>query len=578
MRLAMQTKLQKIRALDLPVDDRGYTLDINNKPVHLDNNPTLCKYNTKLPLTNKHIEEIYKCSESIFYFIENYVQIFTLDNGWIVPDLRSYQYDILGLYNEKRFINILAGRQSGKSASTNLYILWKILFNSDTIVGMAANKQDMSKENLGRLKEYYENLPIWLKVGVKVWNATYISLENGSKVYTSAASKTSFRGLGISICWIDEVSFLPKNIWDDFSSSVLPTISSGSKSQVINTSTPKGTSNQWYHMWRGGSTEEATTSYTNYKVEWYDVPGRDQAWKDNMIKTLTGGAVEFAQEFACDFQGSSDTLVDISALKSLKAIEPIYCDQFIKGFNQFEELNESSNYIVSVDPSKDGKDSFSIQVIDISNFPFKQVAVANLMVNYLKMPSILLEIAEYYNHAFVVIENNEGAGQSIADKLYDVYEYDHMYKDKLKQFYGFRTTAKTRREILSHLKIFIENGKLIIHDKGTIDQLFNFISKNGKYQADSGAHDDLVMSLAISFAPFLNNNAFSNYDTFIKSLELVDNTESDDEVMKTISIGYFDDGIVEESSSNSWGDLDNINDFNSRNSFDHNPEFDNQGW
>lgn len=544
--------MNKIQELMLPVDERGYTLDINSKPVHLDNNPTLYKPNTKLPLTNAHIGEIYKCSQDIFYFIENYVQIFTLDDGWIIPQLRSYQHDMLKLYSEKRFINILAGRQSGKSASTNLYILWKILFNPDTIVGMAANKQDMSKENLSRLKEYYENIPIWLKVGVKVWNATYISLENGSKVYTAAASKTSFRGLGISICWVDEVSFLPKNIWEDFSSSVLPTISSGSRSQVINTSTPKGTSNQWYYIWKAA--EENISSYTNYKVEWYDVPGRDEAWKDNMIKTLSGGAVEFAQEFACDWQGSSDTLIDIRALKMIKTSQPIYTNNFIQGFNQFEELEETHNYIVAVDPSKDGKDAFSIQVTDISSFPFKQVATANLMVNYLKMPSILAEIAEYYNHAFVIIENNEGAGQSIADKLFDVYEYDHMYKDKKKLFYGFRTTAKTRREILSHLKIFIENGKFIINDKKTIDQLFNFISKNGKYQADSGAHDDLVMSLALTFAPFLNNSSFSDYDTFIKSIELNDSTEEDEDIMKTINIGFFDDGTTASNTNEYWGD------------------------
>ena len=539
--------MSKIKELELPKDDRGFYLDVNGHPVHLDNNPVLLKPNTKLPLTENHVIEIIKCSQDIHYFIQNYVQIFTLDNGWVIPELRDYQVDIINLYCENRFVNVMSGRQSGKSATTNLYILWKIIFFPDTIVGMAANKLAMSKENLGRLKEYYENLPIWLKVGVKAWNATYISLENGSKVYTAASSKSAFRGLGISICWTDEVAFLAKNVYDEFASSVIPTVSSGTKSQIFNTSTPKG-KNQWFFMWE--EAELGKSAYVNYRVEWWEVPGRDEIWKNNMIKTLRGGETEFNQEYACEFLGSSDTLISTSAMKRQELIDPIRTDNFIYGFNEFEEKTEEGKYIIGVDPSKDGKDGFAIQVIDISNFPFKQVASANLQVNYLKMPPILVEIAEYYNHAFVVIENNEGAGSSIVDKLYDVFEYDHLYKDKKKKYYGFRTTMKSRQQILSHLKVFVESGKLLLSCKQTLDQLQTFVNKNGKYQADTGMYDDLVMSLALTFAPFLDTNSFSDYKIFISALEYNDTKEEDEDFAKILQIGFFDTGTEEKPSEN----------------------------
>lgn len=259
-----------------------------------------------------------------------------------------------------------------------------------------------------------------------------------------------------------------------------------------------------------------------------------------MLATLPGGEVEFAQEYACEFLGSSDTLISISSLKMLKYSDNYNRDVFTFGFKQYETVKEEHNYIITVDAAKDGLDKFAIQVFDVSKFPFIQVGSANLNVNYLKMPGIIYEIGNYYNNAFIIVENNEGAGQSIVDKLYDVYEYENLYKDKDKDYYGFRTTTSTRSQILSNLKIFLENNKIYLNDKETIEQLFVFINRSGKYQADKGYHDDLVMALAIMFAPFLDKNMYSDYHSFINSLE---QTESTIEDLNITNFGFFDDGI-----------------------------------
>lgn len=526
-----------IKSLSLPTDERGFTLDARGHPAHFSNNPSLFGTNVKFPLSEKHIQEIYKCSTDIFYFIENYVQIFTLDNGWVVPKLRSYQKKLIQHYLDNRFSNVMMGRQSAKSTTTLLFILWKIIFFPDTTVGMAANKESMATENLSRLKDYFENLPIWLKVGVKAWNSTFITLDNGSKVYSAATSGNTFRGLGLSLLFVDEVAFI--DCWDDFSKSVLPTISSGTKSQAIYTTTPKGL-NHFYHMWTNG--ENGKSLFKNFRVEWWEVPGRDEAWKQEMLATLPGGEIEFAQEYACEFLGSSDTLINISSLKMLRYSEVYVRDIFTFGFKRYEEVRECHQYIMTVDPAKDGLDKFAVHVFDVSKFPFIQVASANLNVNYLKMPGVLYEIGTYYNNAFIIIENNEGAGQSVVDKLYDNYEYENLYRDPNKEYYGFRTTSTTRNQILSNLKIFLENNKIYLNDKDTIDQLFVFINRGGKYQADKGYHDDLVMALAILFAPFLHKNMYSDYQSFIASLE---GEKEEIENLNISTFGFFDAGTEE---------------------------------
>lgn len=528
--------------LDLPTNDKGYTLDIYGKPVHFENNPYLSYANTKLPLTQEHVQEIYKCSQDVFYFIENYCKIFVLGKGYQLPKLRIYQRNLIQHYIDNSFSNVLAGRQTGKSTTTIMVMLWYILFRSDTIAGFAANKWDMAKENLDRFRSYFELLPIWLKPGIKTWNKTFVSLENGSKVYTSTATETAFRGLGIELLWVDEISFI-KN-WYGFVSSVFPTIASAKNPKVMYTTTPKGL-DHFYSMWQ--EAENGKSLFKNFKVNWWEVEGRDDNWKDTMISTLPGGEQEFLQEWAAEFMGSSKTLVDVKHLQSLNYEDFELDTEYLSNLRIYKRPEENHRYIMSIDGAKQGKDKTAIQIIDISKFPFEQVASLDTKINHVIATASIGKLGKYYNNAFIIAENNEGAGTYIADTLYHAYEYENIYKQKNKDNFGFQTNRKTRPTILNFLKLFIEKNKLIVRDKTTIDQLFTFIEKNGKYQADNGKFDDLVMCLAISFAPFLDLNIYDDYEKFLDSLDMDINStdEENQEIIEMLNIGYFDDGIEE---------------------------------
>jgi hypothetical protein len=65
---------------------------------------------------------------------------------------------------------------------------------------------------------------------------------------------------------------------------------------------------------------------------------------------------------------------------------------------------------------------------------------------------------------------------------------------------GWDTNSATRPIMLQMLKEAIDKKLLTLYDKPTINELFSFIIKQTetawKAQAESGAHDDLVMSLA----------------------------------------------------------------------------------
>lgn len=254
----------------------------------------------------------------------------------------------------------------------------------------------------------------------------------------------------------------------------------------------------------------------------------------------------------CDFIGSSHTLVAASALEKFISIEPLEIrDGKLKIYKYPEKGHQ---YICSVDTAKDGIDDFSVQITDITDFKFEQVASAQLQIDYLLMPEYINDWCQYYNNPYLIIENNDGSGQSIADQMYLTYEYENLYFDKdtatkkKKKYPGFRTTTRSRKLILQTLKLFIDNNNLIIHDKKTINQFYTFILLNNKYQADENCKDDAIMSLAIVFAPFCNSKNFDDMKGLVDRLysdEQSDNVE-DKGFIEYLTCGSFDDGTSEE--------------------------------
>lgn len=65
---------------------------------------------------------------------------------------------------------------------------------------------------------------------------------------------------------------------------------------------------------------------------------------------------------------------------------------------------------------------------------------------------------------------------------------------------GWSTTSASRPAMLSLLKEAIDNRLIRIYDRATVNEMFSFIiSANGKPEAESTAHDDLIMALAIAW-------------------------------------------------------------------------------
>ena len=482
----------------------------------------------QLSLTEDQVREYVKCANDPLYFIENYVKIITLDKGFVQIKLYPFQKEAVKDINDNRRVIVKAGRQVGKTTMIVGYILWYVLFNEDKFVAILANKAPTAREILNRVKIAYESLPLWIQQGVKVWNKGDIELENNCRIMATSTASSAIRGYSISLLYLDEFAFVPSNIADEFFTSVYPTISSGTQSKILISSTPNGM-NHFYRMWT--EAVEGQSGFKHIEANWRQVPGRDQAWADDQRRILKDE--KFLQEMECEFMGSAGTLLSSAALKSLAFVKPIHLSE--NGIKVYQAPISEHNYVIVADTSRGrGLDYSAFSVIDVTSMPYKQVCIyKDNNISPLVYPSIIRRVGEYYNSAYVLIEINDN-GQQVVDSLFDEYEYENILstveiKGKIavtwgygnRSYRGVRTTKSVKRLGCSIMKNLIEAQQLIIQDFDTISELSTFISNGTSFEASEGSHDDLVMTLVL-FAWLTNQKFFSeltNTDIRLKLYE-----------------------------------------------------------
>jgi len=495
------------------------------------------------------ILEYQKCMEDPTYFARTYCKIISLDEGLVNFNLYPYQKTMFDHFNNNRFSIVLACRQSGKSISSVAYLLWYALFNSEKNIAVLANKGATSREMLSRITLMLENLPFFLQPGTKTLNKGSIEFSNNSKIIAAATSGSSIRGLSVSLLYLDEFAFVENAA--EFYTSTYPVISSGKDTKVIITSTANGIGNMYYNIWQGAT--QGTNTYKPFRVDWWDVPGRDEKWKEETIGNTS--QLQFDQEFGNTFFGTGDTLIGAETLMEFRAADPI---KVLEGGDVliYDEPKKKHEYIMTCDVSKGrGQDYSTFTLIDISVSPFRQAAVyRNNNISPLLFPDIIYKYANLYNQAYVVIESND-QGTLVTRGLYYDLEYDNLHMesaikaDKI----GVEITRKTKRLGCSGIKDILENGKLLIQDHNTIMEISTFVARGQSYEASSGNHDDLVMNL-VMFGYFANTNMFRDM-TNINLREMMYKEKISQIEADMMPFGIIDDGVPEtpETSPN-WSD------------------------
>jgi hypothetical protein len=510
-------------------------------------NSSLKAAGVKIPFTEEQVTEWMKCKDDPIYFIDNYCMIISLDKGLIPFKLYECQREKVKIIHENRKVILMEGRQQGKTTTSAAYILWYTIFQDSKTVAILANKATAAREVLYRYQLMYENLPVWLQQGVTTWNKGDIELENNSKVFTAATSTSGIRGKSVNMLYVDETAIIPNNVAEDFFTSVYPTISAGTTTKILLSSTPLG----YNHFWRyWNDAENGRNDFVPLFIPYTRIPGRDAAWAEEQRRQL--GELKYNQEVLCTFLGSSLTLIRSDIIAKLSPRSYKYMKD---GLDVIEEPVKGHSYVLTADTAKGvGGDYSAFSIIDITEVPYKQVAkFRDNKISPMLYPSVIYKLGTEYNNAYVLMEVN--SSEQVPTILYSEMEYENILfvnstsKGQTvsggfgggKAQLGVNTDKKVKRIGCMNFKSLVEENKLLVSDIDTIQEISTFIENNkGSYEADEGYHDDLVMTLVLfswlTTSPYFRELTDVNlrqamYKTHIKQIE-----------EELTPFGFYDDG------------------------------------
>lgn len=441
-----------------------------------------------------------KCMEDPVYFIKNYVKIQHPTKGAMMFSLYDYQEELVNTFVDNNDVIVLSARQTGKTVTVSAYLLWFAMFQEDKTVLIASNKDENAMELIKRVQYAYENLPIWLKPGVKEdgWNKHEVSFENKSRIVSTATSPTSGRGYSISLLYLDEFAFVPQDVQEEFWTSILPVLSTGG--ECIITSTPNGDVDKFSELWRGANT--GSNDFTYFEVKWDQPPDRDEKFKKKIIGKL--GELKWRQEYECRFLSSDAMLIDALVIERLAhEIRDLKPEFSLKDIRFWSKILPGKVYLVGVDPATgSGEDFSAIQVfsfpelIQIAEYRSKTMSTNNL---YGVLKNLIKYIEKQGAMAFFSIENN-GVGEGLM-ALYEADEHppekSELVDEEGKNRRGMTTTTKSKIKACVDFKEMIERDSMKVKSPILFKEMQHFVRSKGSYAAQKGATDDCVSGCLI---------------------------------------------------------------------------------
>lgn len=500
-----------------------------------DNDPNWRAGNIVYEYTQEELEEVKKCMQDVVYFAEKYCYLMT-DKGTKNVKLRDYQIELLRGFQEGRFSVVLSSRQVGKTTTSGIFLTWYSLFNFDKTALIAGNKLGTAVEIIDKIKNIMQYLPFFLKPGVIVNNQSNMKFDNNCRIIGQATTKTTGIGFSINLLYLDEFAHVPQNLADPLFRSMFPTLAAMQTSKLIITSTANGM-NKFYDIYTNAVL--GLSEFRAFRVDWWDVPGRDEEWKRKEIANL-GSEEMFNQEYGNQFLSSSRLLLNSNQLKKIKAnslefkwreieaLDDLGIDYLnLKWHPSFNldsiDYDEFSRFVFSIDVSGGkGRDYSVINIFKLIPVPEKNIKkiktysdesdffglmqVGNFKSNQTPVDSFAEVITALLFRVFdpekvkILMEMNFEGG-FVLEKMSQHKDFwpEILIHTKHSEHArsttpGFRLNNKNKPLYCMELKKYIDTNKIIITEKNTFEELSSFgLNKKGSFSSQIG-HDDLAMT------------------------------------------------------------------------------------
>ena len=494
----------------------------------------LRRANLPFRYTEDELEILKICINDKIFFGNNFINLKDAEKGWQQIKLRDYQEKLLKSYSDNRWNIVLYPRQSGKTTTTIVEIVHFCISNYDKDVVVVAQSDMVVNEILSKIKMAFSALPFFLQPGFVKFTSKGFILDNGCGLSIGVASESVVQGFSLDLLFIDEFAYILTSVAQKFWINIYPALTNNPHSKCIIASTPNGR-NLFYELWIGAVNK--TNNFVTNKVYWYDVPNRDEKFKEDTIKNI--GLTGWLMGFECSFDTNLTSIFNVTKQKELRDNQLTFenkwsydNDSILKKFDICTLSKDIINYdlkedyfLIGIDISEGLGQDFSIMKFrkieynpTYKRLDYKLMGVfSDNEISVVDFATKLLDILKYFdlNKVRVVIENNNYGGEFI-NQISNLYKYDNRYKffdniclakfirqnrteDNIayddKYEIGIRWNKENKLVGVNAFRTLMNDDVFDLTHYQSVEEVLNFGKNktNNSYQSQFG-HDDLVMA------------------------------------------------------------------------------------
>ena len=439
---------------------------------------------------------------------------------------------------------ILKARQQGLSTYTGGYLYHCVSQQPARKAMVVTHLADSTRSLFDMTKRFHEHCPEILRPHTKYSSRRELSFDvlDSSYVVATAGGESVGRGETLTHVHASELAFWPKSTAKDIWNGLIQAVPNAKGTAIFVESTANGVTGIYYDLWKGAVAGE--NGFIPVFIPWFTDPlyrepvttkfertpdEEDLADRYNLDdeqlmfrrrKIAQNGIDLFKQEYPAEPEEAflttgrpvfnpeqlTQCLDDTKDVKERLALE---ADEFVS--NRRGELTtylphtESENYVIGADVAMGVRNGdFSVaQVLDSKK---RQVATWRGQVHPDYFAEVLYALGEYYNEAFICVENNSH-GILTCTRLGKDMSYPNFYTevqhdkitDRETVKLGFSTTSKTKPLIIDQLRAAMREGEIELNDKTTIREMLTYIvTESGAMEAEASCFDDCVISLALA--------------------------------------------------------------------------------
>lgn len=439
---------------------------------------------------------------------------------------------------------ILKARQQGLSTYVGGYLYFNVSQRKARKAIVVTHHADSTRALFDMTKRYHDNCPTILKPHTKYSSRKELSFDvlDSSYVVATAGSEGVGRSETLTHVHASELAFWQKSTALENWNGLTQAVPNKKGTAIFVESTANGVSGIFYDLWKGAV--DGSNGYVPVFIPWYITPEYREKVPENFEKTpeeirisekydidneqlmfrrrkiAQNGIDLFKQEYPAEPEEAflttgrpvfnpeklQKTLDKTKDPVSRLALEGEDWLENVRGeLTLFYKLDPGEKYTIGADVAMGirGGDWSVAQVLDSKK---RQVATYRARVHPDYFATVLYKLGEFFNFAYIIVENNSHGiltcTRLAKDKAYPNF-YTELQVDKYTEKetlkLGFTTTSKTKPLIIDELRASVRENTIELNDKVTIREMLTYIvTESGGMEAETGCHDDCVMSLSLA--------------------------------------------------------------------------------